>query len=112
MPLIDYAGFMFIACNHHAKEDLQIMQNDILRICCQLQYKLSDRISIGRLHKECKIIGIEQLMQKQLLRLMFLLSKNEKYRQVRGRDTRSANKINFKVPNKISHVYMNIHLII
>ena len=48
LPLIDYAGFMFIACNHHAKEDLQIMQNDILRICCQ--YKLSDRISIGRLH--------------------------------------------------------------
>ena len=36
---------------------------------------------------------------------MFLLSKSEKYIQAARRNTQSANKVNFKVPNKITHVY-------
>ena len=92
-----------IACSKEHKENIQKLQNDILRICCG--YKVSDRISIVRLDKECKSISIEQCMQKQLLWLMYLLSKKEIYLKVPGRDTWSANKVNFKVPTKISHVY-------
>ena len=44
-------------------------------------------------------------MQKQLLWLMYLLSKSEIYRKAAPRNTRSANKVNFKVPTKITHVY-------
>ena len=36
---------------------------------------------------------------------MYLLSKKEIYLKIPGRDTLSANKVNFKVPPKISHVY-------
>ena len=62
-------------------------------------------ISIECLHKECKIISIEHRIQKQLLWLMFLLSKSEKYLRTNRRNTQSANKLNFKGPNKITHVY-------
>ena len=85
------------------KKVQRALQNDILRICCQ--YKLADKISIDRLHKECKIIGVEQRMRRQLLWLMFLLSKNEEFQQTSVRDTRSANKIIFKVPNKMTQQY-------
>ena len=54
LPIIEYAGFMLIACNSEAKENMQILQNNLYRICCR--YKHSDKISIKRLHKECKII--------------------------------------------------------
>ena len=63
LPLIDYAGFMLIACNKSIKEDFQILQNDILRICCR--YVRADKISVERLHKECNIVGIEQRMCRQ-----------------------------------------------
>ena len=36
---------------------------------------------------------------------MLLLSRNSEYQRKAQRDTRSANKIIFKVPNKISHGY-------
>ena len=106
LPIIDHAGFMLIACNSEAKENMQILQNDILRICCR--YKRSDNISIEPFHKECKILSLEQRMRKQLLCLMFLLSKKTKYQRVTIRDTWSATKIHFKVPNKISHTYKHL----
>ena len=103
LPIIDYAGFMLVAYNELIKEDFQILQNDILRICSR--YARSDKISIDRLHKECNIIGIEQCMRRQLLWLMYLLSKNVEYQRIANRETRSANKIIFKVPNTITHLY-------
>ena len=36
---------------------------------------------------------------------MYLLSKNTEYHRKSGRVTQSVDKINFKVPNKISHQY-------
>ena len=35
---------------------------------------------------------------------MFLLSKSEKHLRTNRRNTQSANKVNFKVPNKITHI--------
>ena len=77
--------------------------NDILGICCG--YKVFDRVSIKRLRNECKMLSIEQRMHKQMLWLMFLLSKKGKYLKTEQRNTRSFNMVKFEVPNKITHVY-------
>ena len=103
LPVIDYAGFLLLACSQGDLDDLQVLQNDILRICTKT--KLSDRISIEELHIKCKIISLRQRMEKQLLWLMYVLSKDEKYCRIATRETRSADKIVFKVPTKILPVY-------
>ena len=84
-------------------EDLQILQNDILRICTRT--KLADRVPIPELHRICKIISLKQRMQKQLLGLMYLLSKEPLYLHVPVCQTRSTDNIQFKVPAKILPVY-------
>ena len=64
LPVIDYAGFLLSSCRIGDKGELQKLQNDILRICdCS---RISDRISIEKLHKKCKSLSLEQHMWKQL----------------------------------------------
>ena len=53
LPLIDYSGFLLLACKQKDLDDLQKVQNDVLRICNQT--KLFDRVSVKELHKQCKI---------------------------------------------------------
>ena len=105
LPIMDYAGFLLIASNQSELEEFQILQNDILCICTRT--KLSDRVSISELHTKCNIIGTKQRMQRQLLWLMYLLSKEMSYIHVPARQTRNANKIQFKVPTKILPIYEN-----
>ena len=103
LPIIDYAGFLLIACRKEDKNDLQVLQNDILRICTRNRF--SDRISIEKLHGKCKLLSLEQRRRKQLLGLMFILSKDKDFLHIPGRLTRNANKVVFKVPTKISPTY-------
>ena len=103
LPLIDYAGFLLLSCGISERSDLQKMQNDILRICCKIT--MNDHVSIKDLHKRCKIISLEQRMQKQLLWLMYIESKNVENRKVCERDLRSADKYIFKVDRKIGTKY-------
>ena len=70
------------------------MQNDILRLCCKVT--LNEHVSIKDLHRRCKIISLEQRMQKQLLWLMYIDSKNIENRIICERDLRSADKYSFK----------------
>ena len=100
LPIIDYAGFFIIAFRKDDKRDLQVLQNDILRICNMS--RISDRVSIEELHANCKIVSLEQRRRKQLLGLMFLLSKDETFLHVTDRN---ANRITFKLPAKINPVY-------
>ena len=67
--------------------------------------RLADRVSIKKLHEKCKIISLEQRMRKQLLWLMYILSRDQVFLQVPNRVTRNALKITFKVPSKITPVY-------
>ena len=46
LPIIDYAGFLLIACKMEDKNDVQKFQNDILRICTMSC--LADRVSIKK----------------------------------------------------------------
>ena len=66
--------------------------------------KIADKVSILDLHNECKILGLKQRMQKQLLWLMYIMSCDEAYIRVPPRETRAAQKVVFKVPTRISPV--------
>ena len=79
------------------------MQNEILR-CCN-QTKLSDRVSNPTLHDKRKIISLEQRMRKQLLWLMYILSRDKGFHRIPNRVTRSAEKIVFKLPVEITKSY-------
>ena len=65
---------MLITCNKENRSDFQKLQNDILQICTL--FRLADRVSIQELHTKCNIISLEQRMRKQLLWLMYILSKD------------------------------------
>ena len=54
---------------------------------------------------KCKILSLEQRMRKQILWIMFLLSKEENLIEVPVRDTRAATKHVSKVPNRITPKY-------
>ena len=56
--------------------------------------RLVDRISIERLHFECRILGLEQRRHKQLLPLMYLHSKVET--NMKKHITRAVMKLVFK----------------
>ena len=103
LPLIDYAGFLLISCRLCDKSDLQVLQNDILRICDRS--RVSDRISIEKLHNRYKVLSLEQRMRKQLLWLMYLVSKEDNVLNVPVRLTRNAEKVVFKVPRRITPKY-------
>ena len=62
-------------------------------------------MSITTLHAKCKIIGIEQRMRKQLVWLMYTLSRDQAFHRIPNRLTRTAGKIVFKLPTKITPSY-------
>ena len=103
LPIIDYLGFLLLSLSNGDIEDLQILQNAILRICNRT--KVSDRVSLVELHNKCKTISLKQRMQKQLLGLMYNISKDSSYHRIAVRNTCRASKIVFKVPTKIRPVY-------
>ena len=57
LPIIDYSGFLLLSCKNGDIDELQKIQNDVLRICNRT--KLSDRVSLVTLHKNCNIIGLK-----------------------------------------------------
>ena len=103
LPLLDYTVFFLISCRKEDKNDLQKLQNDVLRVCNMS--KISDIVSIAKLHEKCKMISLEQRMKKQLLWLMYILSRDDDFLKVTNRVTRSAEKIVFKTPVKITPTY-------
>ena len=103
LPLIDYSGFLLLACKQKDLDDLQKVQNDVLRICNRT--KLSDMVSVKDLHSKCKIISLKQRMQKQLLWIMYIISRDETFIRIPPRETRIAMKKVFKTPAKITPVY-------
>ena len=58
LPYIEYAGFLVIACSIDDCWDLQICQNDALRICTK--QRLTDHVRIEDLHNRCKLVSLEQ----------------------------------------------------
>ena len=63
LPYFHYGGFLCISLTNEKKNDFQIIQNDILRICNKTKH--SDKVSIHLLHKRAKLIGLEQRRERQ-----------------------------------------------
>ena len=105
LPFVEYAGFVLGSCNIGQRRALQTLQNNALRLC--KRYYLLDRISIDRLHDECRILGLEQRRRKQLLRLMYLHSKKEGNVKQPVRVTRAVTKIVFRTATKCNRKYLN-----
>ena len=94
LPLLDYSGFMLISANLSDRDNLQRLQNDALRICFNV--RLRDRVSVVRMHRQAKLISLEQRRRKQLLCLMFIFkSRHNDIRREHARNTRAANVYSF-----------------
>ena len=95
LPFMEYAGFMFVACNLEDRRELQKCQNDALRLC--VRSKIPDRVKFSEMHAKCKIISLEQRRQIQLLLLMYKKSKDQSCHKVFPRNTRESVCIVFKM---------------
>ena len=64
-----------------------------------------DRVSRKDLHRDAKLLSLEQLRQKQLYSLMYKLAKKGIARKVTNRKTRNQEKYVFKIDPKIGNSY-------
>ena len=103
--LLEYAGFVLGSCSIGQRRELQKLQNNALRLC--KKYYLLDMTRIDVLHNECRILGLEQRHRKQLLRLMYLHSRNDNDLKVPVRLTRAGTKLIFKTATKCTTKYLN-----
>ena len=74
LPLLDYAGFLLKSCNISDRKDMQVLQNDALRTCCNVRRR--DRLSIRKLHSDANLLSLEQRRNIQLLSLMYIHKRN------------------------------------
>ena len=65
-----------------------------------------EHITIERLHREMKLVSLEQRRQMQCLNLMYRLSKIEMYIREPIANTRGNAKIKFKLMTKCSSKYL------
>ena len=91
------------------KNDLQIIQNDILRTCNKS--KLSDKQSIYSLQKKANLLGLEQRRQKESLSLMYIYSKQANIRHICERQTWITSMFIFKTESKVGTKYKIAHYI-
>ena len=106
MPILDYSGLLLLSCSKGQKYDLQVIQNDVLRFCDNK--KLEDKVSVELLHKKAKLTSLEQRRCKQLrniLCLMYKISKNNNNVVVPNRLTRRQMKTVFRIDRKIRTKY-------
>ena len=103
LPYIEYAGFLVVACTVDDRRDLQICQNDALRICTN--QRLADRVRIEELHVKCKIVSLEQRRRNQLLLLMYKKSCDVTLLKVFPRNTRRSTRTVFKIANYQGALY-------
>ena len=75
------------------------MQNDALRFAKNVT--INDRMSRVDIHREAKLLSLEQRREKQLLILMYKLSQKGYARKVTNRVTRQQEKYVFKTDTRI-----------
>ena len=105
LPILDYGGSILNSCNQSDRSDLQIMQNNALRICYNV--RLRDRMSVKTLHKNAKLLSLDQRRKVQLLSLMFIHKFNHDVRRPVNRHTRGADRFKFKLERYNTVKYKN-----
>ena len=98
LPYLDYAGFVLLSCGKGNKKDLQILQNNALRIC--LRYCMIDHVAIEQLHAEVNLQSLEQRRIFQLLKLLYSCSMDREYLKITANRTRADAKVVFNIPGK------------
>ena len=90
LPILNYAGFLLVACNKDKKGEFQVLQNDALRFCSN--NRLNDRVSLDVLHNKANLVSLEQRRCVQLLSLMYKMSRKAENRVEGVRATRQHEK--------------------
>ena len=102
LPLFDYSGFLLLSCYKTDREDLQVIQNNALRLC--LDIKLNDRISFVEIHRKANLVSLEQRRCVQLITLLYQHSElNENVFEIPARNTRAVNRRKYR-----TEMYRNI----
>ena len=96
---------LLLACTKDKKSDFQIVQNDVLRFC--ENKRLKDKIPIYTMHKKANLISLEQRRCKQLLSIMYKMSRDPVNIVVPARNTRMHKKLVFRTDSKIGTKYVN-----
>ena len=104
LPLFYYSGFLLLSCTLGQKRELQQIQNSCIRSC--LLYNRIEHITIERLHREIKLVSLEQRRQVQCLTLMYRLSRKVVYIKRNNINTRGNVKIKFKLMARCSGKYL------
>ena len=106
LPLFDYSGMLLLSCNKTDKEDLQIIQNNVLRLCLGL--RLNDRISLDAIYKKANLVSLEQRRSIQTLSLLYSHGEsNANTFVIPVRNTRASNRRKFKTERYENAKYKN-----
>ena len=105
MPIFDYAEFMLISLNNSDKYDLQVIQNDALRFCKNI--RMSDKVSIPKIHDSISLLSLEQRQQKQLMNIMHGQALKGNERVVTNVNTRRQVTYVFKTETKMGRKYQH-----
>ena len=105
LPAFDYAGLVLISCNKSDRHDLQVIQNGALRTCFDV--KRRDKYSVVKMHKQAKLLSLEQKRSLQLLHLMYLHKNTIDNMRILNRNTRAARCEHFYVERYNNIKYKN-----
>ena len=105
LPLFDYSGFLLISCNKSDRGDLQLLQNNILRMCYNV--RLLDRLSLVDLHREACLVSLEQRRKSQLLGLMYVYKNGHNVERIFARNTCQRDRYHFITDTYQSGKYQN-----
>ena len=106
LPLLDYSSFLLLACPKTDREDMQIIQNNALRLCNDV--RLSDRITLIEIHSRANLLSLEQRRCIQLLSLLFRHGQsNENVSEIPARNTRAATIRKYKTEIYKNSKYKN-----
>ena len=91
LPLVEYICYLMYLNRKHDIDKLQKLQNRALRLCC----KINDPrlISVPDLHQQAHLLTLDQRREKQLLLLMYVVSRKVEFVKPIRANTRQANKI-------------------
>ena len=106
LPLFDYCGFLLLSCCKNDREDLQVIQNNALRLCLNL--RLNDRISLLEIHRRSNLLSLEQ---RRCIQLISLLYQHGESKQnvfvIPARNTRAVNIRKFRTEVYHNSKYKN-----
>ena len=99
LPLVEYVSYLVFLNRKHDVDKLQKLQNKALRLC----YDINDPrlISVLDLHKQANLLTLLQRREKQLLGIMFDVSKKQEFVRPSLVRTRQADKI--MLLNEVAH---------